>query len=191
MKIFLLIYIFLIVGLTFVLPSYRIYRKTGINPLTFGASDSAHDFVGRMFKIVFAALIFSGILQFFGKNWLFALPLPDWSSSAGAVILFVALVWISIAQIQMSDSWRIGIDEKNDTALVTRGLFGVSRNPIFLGMQTTLFGLFLVMPNLVSLVAGCVGWVLVQVQVRLEEEFLVRKHGEVYENYCRRVRRWL
>lgn len=192
MKILLLIYILLVVGLTFVLPSYRIYRKTGINPLTFGSSDSAHDFVGRMFKIVFGSLVFSGAAQVFGfQAWLGVLLLPGWSLPAGAVLLFAALLWIGVAQVHMADSWRIGIDEKNDTALVTRGLFGISRNPIFLGMQATLAGLFLVMPNLLSLVAVALGLVLVQVQVRLEEEFLSKKHGAAYAEYCRKVRRWL
>ena len=195
MKILLLAYILLIVGLTFVLPSYRIYRKTGINPLTFGNTDSAHDYIGRLFKIIFAALILSGAVQVLGnatvQNWLFPLPLPDGAATAGAVLLFVALAWITVAQIHMADSWRIGIDDKNDTALVTHGLFGLSRNPIFLGMQATLVGLFLVMPNLVTLVALALGLVLVQIQVRLEEEFLRKKHGAAYAEYCRKVRRWV
>jgi protein-S-isoprenylcysteine O-methyltransferase Ste14 len=33
--------------------------------------------------------------------------------------------------------------------------------------------------------------VLIQTQVRLEEEFLSRTHGEHYAEYRRRVRRWL
>ncbi|MFN0037053.1 MAG: methyltransferase family protein [Saprospiraceae bacterium] len=195
MKILLLAYILLIVGLTFVLPSYRIYRKTGINPLTFSNTDSAHDFIGRLFKIIFAGLILSGAAQVLGRetarNWLFPLSLPSWSATAGAAVLFAALAWVSIAQIHMADSWRIGIDEKNDTALITHGLFGLSRNPIFLGMQATLAGLFLVMPNLLTLVALALGLALVQIQVRLEEEFLKKKHGAAYAAYCQKVRRWL
>jgi len=31
----------------------------------------------------------------------------------------------------MGLSWRIGIDEKNRSGLVTQGLFALSRNPIF------------------------------------------------------------
>jgi protein-S-isoprenylcysteine O-methyltransferase Ste14 len=41
-------------------------------------------------------------------------------------------------------SWRIGIDQSHRTNLVQSGVFSLSRNPIFLGMMLTLFGLFLV-----------------------------------------------
>ena len=56
----------------------------------------------------------------------------------GLLLLSLVLVWI--AQSQMANSWRIGIDEKNKTELVTRGLFAYSRNPIFLGVMIANFG---------------------------------------------------
>jgi protein-S-isoprenylcysteine O-methyltransferase Ste14 len=91
----------------------------------------------------------------------------------------------------MGESWRIGIDEEHRTPLVRKGVFGVSRNPIFLGMISTLLGLFLVTPNAVTLLVLGLGVVLIQIQVRLEEEFLSSAHGEDYEEYRREVRRWL
>jgi protein-S-isoprenylcysteine O-methyltransferase Ste14 len=91
----------------------------------------------------------------------------------------------------MGESWRIGIDEERRTPLVRKGVFGLSRNPIFLGMMITLVGLFLVIPNAVTLLALVLGVVLIQIQVRLEEEFLSLAHGEAYAEYRRDVRRWL
>ena len=44
----------------------------------------------------------------------------------------------------MSNNWRIGIDEENNTELVTIGIFSISRNPIFFGMIISVFGLFLI-----------------------------------------------
>jgi protein-S-isoprenylcysteine O-methyltransferase Ste14 len=74
---------------------------------------------------------------------------------------------------------------------VRKGVFGLSRNPIFLGMMLTLLGLFLVIPNAVTLLILGLGVVLIQIQVRLEEEFLSRTHDRNYEEYRRDVRRWL
>jgi protein-S-isoprenylcysteine O-methyltransferase Ste14 len=75
--------------------------------------------------------------------------------------------------------------------LVEKGLFTLSRNPIFFGMRAALFGFFLTLPNAFTLLAIVLADVLMQIQVRLEEEFLQSAHGESYENYCRKVRRWI
>mgnify|MGYP001490612632 CR=1 FL=1 len=74
----------------------------------------------------------------------------------------------------------------SDNAYDYVGVFRLSRNPIFLGMRLTLLGLFLVIPNAVTLAVLVLGNVLVQVQVRLEEAF-----GEVYARYREQVRRWI
>ena len=107
------------------------------------------------------------------------------------VLLLISLAWTVVAQAQMGASWRIGIDEERRTPLVREGVFGLSRNPIFLGMMLTLLGLFLVIPSAVTLLVLGLGVVLIQIQVRLEEEFLSGAHGRDYEEYRRGVRRWL
>jgi protein-S-isoprenylcysteine O-methyltransferase Ste14 len=91
----------------------------------------------------------------------------------------------------MRESWRIGIDEEVKTELVRRGVFRLSRNPIFLGMRIMLIGFFLALPNAVTLAMLLVGDALMQIQVRLEEEHLARMHGENYREYQRKTRRWL
>jgi len=90
----------------------------------------------------------------------------------------------------MGNSWRIGIDEEKQTALVRLGVFRFSRNPIFLGMIITLTGVFLTISNALTLLFLVLGFVLIQIQVRLEEEFLAQAHGAEYENFKREVRRW-
>ncbi len=101
------------------------------------------------------------------------------------------LLFLSAIGGETEYSWRIGIDEEKKTALVQAGLFRRSRNPIFLGMIVTLIGVFLTIPNALTLLFLAVGFVLIQIQVRLEEEFLTRTQGEEYAAYRRQVRRWL
>jgi len=60
----------------------------------------------------------------------------------GWALLILSLVLIWFAQTNMKDSWRIGIDEKNKTELVTDGFFSISRNPIFLGIMIANVGSF-------------------------------------------------
>jgi protein-S-isoprenylcysteine O-methyltransferase Ste14 len=107
----------------------------------------------------------------------------------GLLLLSLILVWI--AQSQMANSWRIGIDEKNKTELVTNGLFSISRNPIFLGVMIANFGLFLIIPNAFTLLIVALSTVSINTQIRLEETFLKSSHGQDYQNYLNRVRRWL
>jgi protein-S-isoprenylcysteine O-methyltransferase Ste14 len=58
-------------------------------------------------------------------------------------------------------------------------------------MMVTLFGLFLVIPNAVTLLIFVLIVVLINIQVRLEEEYLKSSHGEDYVRYQRTVARWI
>jgi protein-S-isoprenylcysteine O-methyltransferase Ste14 len=75
------------------------------------------------------------------------------------------------------------------TELVISGLFTISRNPIFFGMILSLCGLFLATPNTLTALFLILGYVLIQVQIRLEEEFLTKEHGQKYSDYKQKVRR--
>ena len=137
--------------LVFVLRSILLWKKTGINPLTFNKTDDAHGFNGKVFKAIsFLELIIVGIYAF--KNDWYEYLLPFWYltnptiQKTGWVFLFLSLILVWISQSQMANSWRIGIDEKNRTQLVTSGMFSISRNPIFLGIMIANVGLFLVIP---------------------------------------------
>lgn len=79
----------------------------------------------------------------------------------------------------------------NHTDLVERGLYRRSRNPIYVGMLGALVSLALLVPNALTMTCAGVGFVLIQIQTRLEEEHLLGLHGAAYEAYRRRVRRWI
>ncbi|MBY0414804.1 MAG: isoprenylcysteine carboxylmethyltransferase family protein, partial [Bdellovibrionales bacterium] len=96
-----------------------------------------------------------------------------------------------IAQIQMSNSWRIGIDEKNKTELMTFGLFNFSRNPIFTGMVVSQLGFFLYQSTPLNLSLLIIAFFLISIQIRLEEEFLLKQHGDIYLVFKNKVPRWL
>jgi protein-S-isoprenylcysteine O-methyltransferase Ste14 len=196
LKLFLLVYCTLFLLFAMLLPVYRVWRTTRLNPYKLGSSDSAHDYIGRNFRLAVTActlVIFAFVFLPSLYRQLLHIPYVSHEVFAwiGIALLLFALVWILIAQSQMQTSWRIGIDEDVRTDLVQRGLFKISRNPIFLGIRMMLVGLFLVLPNAVMLVIWVVGEILIQIQVRLEEEFLTRIHGDHYRTYQQQVRRWI
>lgn len=196
LRIILPLYLVVYFAVAFLWRSVAVYRATGINPYVLGKTDSAYDYIGVVFRLTFLAIV--GVIflfSLFSGFYAYVAPIEwlerDFVRWSGLVLLVASLVWTAVAQTQMGTSWRIGIDKKNQTGLVEKGLFTVSRNPIFLGMRLALAGFFLTIPNAVTLLTLGLGDVLMQIQVRLEEEHLGSLHGEKYAEYCRRVRRWL
>jgi protein-S-isoprenylcysteine O-methyltransferase Ste14 len=194
LKIYLPIYLVLYLMVAFVVPTYRTYRQTGINPITFGKEDNAHDYIGFIMKILIALLFVDVLIYSFSENvYSYLIPISYIKNKStffiGFGLIHLALLWISIAQFQMSNSWRIGIDENHKTKLVTNGIFSISRNPIFLGMIVSVFGLFLIMPNAILLCIFVVTYIVIQIQIRLEEDFLSRQFGQEYNHYKSKTRR--
>jgi protein-S-isoprenylcysteine O-methyltransferase Ste14 len=117
------------------------------------------------------------------------------STAVGVVGFVVAAAGIFltiVAQLSMGDSWRIGVDPNERTELVTGGIFGMVRNPIFTAMVLASIGLALLVPNWWSLAALVVLVVGLEVQVRLvEEPYLRAAHGAAYERYQRDAGRFV
>ncbi|MFC4162281.1 methyltransferase family protein [Epilithonimonas zeae] len=191
-KIFLPIYFILFFGISFVAKTIIVARRIKKNPLVLPQDESAYALVGNYFKLCLAG-IFVYVILFPFLSEISFLPIDfldiELLKFVGLTLMLLALIWTIIAQNQMKNSWRIGIDNDMKTELVTSGLFSISRNPIFFGMVVSLVGLFFLTPNAVSLLFLILGYVLIQVQIRLEEEFLYRQHGEKYLNYLIRTRR--
>lgn len=196
MKFYLAFFCLAYFAVTFLLPSWRVWKRTGINPFVVPRDDSAHGFIGKVFKLLTALVLLTVFLNALVPDWgKYLLPAEYLDLAgirwAGLALLHGSLLLIVVAQAQMRQSWRIGIDEKNKTALVVSGLFGYSRNPVFLGMLLTMLGLFLALPNAVTLLILALSWTVLQVQVRLEEAFLEKTHGQAYLDYAQKTRRWI
>lgn len=120
------------------------------------------------------------------------LPAASAITAAGLTLALAGFALTIAAQVQMRTSWRIGVDQRERTALVTAGLFGVVRNPIFTGMLLALAGVALMVPNTISALAFVVTLAGLELQVRrVEETYLLRVHGNAYRSYARRVGRFV
>lgn len=191
----LLLYFLLFFAAAFIWPTWRLWRRERVNALVLPRDDSAHGIVAAWFRLLIGATFLMLLGLAFGLP-VEALGRLAWldgpmAAAAGWLLLLASLAWIVLAQRQMGRSWRIGIDGKAQPPLVQAGVFGRSRNPIFLGMRANLGGLFLVLPNAATLSLFLLGEALIPVQVRLEEAHLGNAFGADYEAYRRRVPRWL
>ena len=71
----LLVYLLIYFAVAFVLPSYRVWKRTNVNPVTFRGADTAHDYIGKLFKIVMASLTAAVIIYVFTPEiYSFLLP---------------------------------------------------------------------------------------------------------------------
>jgi protein-S-isoprenylcysteine O-methyltransferase Ste14 len=188
------IYFIIYFGLTFVLKSVIVARRIGKNPLVLPKDDSAFGLIGLYFKLTLIAM-FIYVLAFaffptWHDNFMPIISIDNLTIKyIGLGLLAIALIWTIVAQGHMKNSWRIGIDTETKTELVTTGLFRLSRNPIFFGMILSLVGLFLTTPNALTGLFLILGYILIQIQIRLEEEFLTKEHGQNYILYRQKVRR--
>lgn len=123
-------------------------------------------------------------------------PVPALDGAGGHVLgLVLALGGVVLtfgAQLAMGDAWRIGVDPEERTELVTDGPFQLVRNPIYSAMIPTVFGLVLMVPNVVAIATIVCLVVALELQVRLvEEPHLLRTHGDAYADYAARVGRFV
>ena len=78
------------------------------------------------------------------------------------------------------------------STLVDRGLYRVSRNPMYVGVLLVVFGQAIVRASLDVAEYGLALWLAFHITVVvLEEPHLRRERGPSYDEYCRRVPRWI
>jgi protein-S-isoprenylcysteine O-methyltransferase Ste14 len=78
------------------------------------------------------------------------------------------------------------------TALVSTGVYGVSRNPTYLGMEIVLLSWAVVLASPAAALVSALFVVYIdRFQIRPEELTLSLSLGQEYRDYMQRVRRWL
>lgn len=87
---------------------------------------------------------------------------------------------------------RGGLQKKvHADELVTEGIFAHSRNPLYLGNFLALVGFSLIYNSWLCYVVGIPFFALAYLAIVVaEEDFLRRKFGPAYDDYCRRVNRF-
>lgn len=88
---------------------------------------------------------------------------------AGLALVVGGQVLTLFAQPGMGRRWWVGVPETAPDALVTTGLFGLSRNPVFLGMIAKAVGLEVAVPSPAMIACAVAFWIACEIQVRDEE----------------------
>ena len=108
-----------------------------------------------------------------------------------AICSAVALVLASIATFRKAETTILPAGRPT-TAIVERGPYRLTRNPMYLSMAIAYLGVSMALNNLWAIVFLPAIVAIVDVFViRREERYLTSKFGQTYRDYCSRVRRWL
>lgn len=179
--------------LAFGVRSWVQLRRTGSSGLVLPGrgAGAAERVATALFVVGLVALVAAPVADISGLGRVGALQGPI-AAAAGTALAVVGIGLCLWAQLAMGSSWRIGVDAAEVTELVTVGPFARVRNPIFSAMLLAVAGFFLLIPNVVALVAVAALLVGLEAQVRwVEEPYLRRVHDPAYDGYARQAGRFL
>ena len=81
---------------------------------------------------------------------------------------------------------------ERSNVLVTSGVFGISRNPMYTGMMLILFGMAILLGTVFPfIIVAIMGVVFDRRFITLEERMLEEIFGDQFRQYCRCVRKWI
>ena len=110
---------------------------------------------------------------------------------AGVFLITAGLIVFVLAFLNFGDSWRVGVDYQTPGALVTRGIFSITRNPIYVFINLWFIGTFLINGTIIFLVLAVLAIVAQHWQIVREERFLTQRYGEAYARYLQKTPRYL
>ncbi|GEA51389.1 membrane protein [Vibrio inusitatus NBRC 102082] len=136
-------------------------------------------------------LICAGLGGFFDGFAFTSQPLA-WLLGLAFLVTGVWLAVVSVVSFKQAKTTINPLDPSQATLLVSHGVFRYSRNPMYVSLTLLLVAWSCLLLSALAL-AFCLVFVLyiTQFQIKPEEKVLKSKFGKPYEEYCRKVRRWL
>jgi protein-S-isoprenylcysteine O-methyltransferase Ste14 len=179
--------------------SIYLYLRVGVNPLVLGVGKAGYRrfvellfFVGLTLWIIeVAAYALDWEWHLFGGVFEAVLLTAISAKFVGMLMIVAGFTLFVLALVAFGQSWRVGIDEQSPGDLITHGVFGISRNPIFLFIDLYFVGTFLISGTVFFLLMAIVVVVGLHYQILQEERFLNQHYGVPYQAYCENVSRYL
>lgn len=139
--------------------------------------------------IFLSGLLIGGLISwFYPFNFL-----PNiWGYLLGGILVVTGLGIVLIAKTKMAKAETNIEPWKPTTAILSDGIYGISRNPIYLAMifiyvgMVFIFNLLWMLPPIILVL-----FVMHYGVILREENYLEQKFGDEYLNYKEKVRRWI
>lgn len=141
----------------------------------------------RLIYVIFSSL---GLLVLLFMNA--SIPAQEYFNSHG-VVRYLSLVFAAFGVIIIKAAFRtykfssfIGVESEEET-FVTTGILNSIRHPIYLGTILMIIGYWLFSPNLPTMVSVLCILLYLPIGIYLEERKLIKKFGDQYRDYKRKV----
>lgn len=196
---------FIVLTIVYTAKYVALRARDGAAPLHGGGDDAAAHIGRRCFQLARGAILLFCVVRVFEPGLdAYAAPLPMLSEPPispllgllGALLMLMGLWSVLYVHTYMGALWRSGsppdaVFERDGGALLQRGPFARSRNPMFLSVMLCQLGFFLAAPSVFTLLCLLTGCAILCVQSGVEERHLARRFGASYEAYRARTPRWL
>lgn len=176
-----LVLFFLLVRLTTIRDLKTLMGRPPISPGPFAAGKIAMGIVW-----IYSILGADGLV----KGWFESAVLEQ----IGLTITLIGLAISATAIFNFGGTLTMGLPEgplKASAELKTSGLYRFSRNPMYLGFYLTCVGTSLYVPDLIVWSATVATVIIHDRIVRAEEAYLAKRYGEQWEEYRKKVRRYI
>ena len=124
--------------------------------------------------------------------------LPSWSEAARPIVIMLLLgigCFLGLLAVLTFRVAKTTVNPKQPQAakaLVTSGVFRLTRNPMYLGLLLLLMAWAVWLSNIfVWPLLVFFHWQMTHQQIKFEENALLDLFGDEYRSYMHRVRRWL
>ena len=119
-------------------------------------------------------------------NYPFA-PLQAWF---GVLVALASLSMFRVTHHALGRNWSISLDVREGHTLITQGVYGYVRHPMYVAFWLWAVAQALLLPNWVGGFAGLVGFgILFFGRVAREEEMMLESFGDEYRAYMARTSR--
>ena len=149
----------------------------------------------RIAALAVAVLYFVGALLYaLLPGWVvfFSVPLPGWFRLAMVGVAALGILFVSWGCRGLGKNWAPSVSGvKKDTVLVTTGLYGFVRHPIYSGAFIFLAAMTLVAANLLILLPTLALLTLLYASIGEEEAILIDRFGDEYREYMKRTPRFI
>lgn len=143
-------------------------------------------------------LLFLGMfllpLIYSATNWLdFAnYTLPGWANWLGVVLILGALFVFWRAHADLGLNWSPSLEIREKHELITRGIYGLIRHPMYASQWLWVIAQPLLLPNWIAGLANLIIFVpFYLLRVQAEEQMMMETFGDTYRNYMKNTGRVL